>query len=1022
MTQPLTMYGNRGIGLQGANSMFSILTSFTYQRCLDGGVIGGQSCAELMRAWTEKYRIQAPRNDDNEVVARTAILLPIPHALLCAGGFWKSWAFPVLLGRRAGGQRSGLVKKLWAHITQETLASAAAGRSAMFKDSFGADDLLSVAETFQQCLQLQSCDGELRELVKHHLGWLLNMRANLQSRQMGVTKKAYDLDVLIKSVVASGLLTQASHLRTIFELAIDVSVGDPPLRDHLKQLLGCQGALPGQATLYRHRLTLHMGLCSIAQDFNKSLVGSRGGLVSWRTLDLSPQGGVEWLLQRTSCMKQSSLARAFDLSLMLYLDDESAESQAAVADELKKLLVTLPAVPLGVGSGRKSVKYRAHAVTHGQRLTSPSWSAAAMTLNSTVSLTGDLGEAPTVKFKGDIRTMFGNWAVESDSTPGAEEQAEPEFDFDLEEAMRDGSDEEGCGDPVFEFDAAEDADPERAQEEQPEQNDGSATPRAEQSGSDDDPDIAGEDDPYTVNFRRAIFIGGPHHVLHNFTEGLDKVLVWWPTFILLLKHVCRLLSNKWSCDRLVRSCFLQGPARIFADSVVRFNARVFDKRWGTAWNATHRLLPLMPGLHVAWSLARYLGHHGVQEAANDDDRTKDANIDHANEALTSTLFLGYLLMIDICAVLFLLLSAWFDACPCHYNIPGSEAFCAAERRSYWTKKQADPCVMAGRRAPEWAAGAFFDFLSTMCGYSANTLLFELASAGLTDQEKSTVMQDVGALRRQLFFVLQVKFCHWQQLPWILSGLAHEVKEVAMRCAVRALQLFAGASDQDTHHMYTLALLLPGRGLTEMEALAQGISDITDLGLLWRMAARFRFVITTDRWVEALHAESHHWLATAPNAGPVHVAFHAGLPTIMPFLRDHPTSFSEYAAHCKRTRNPHQCLQRMGLYTHPTVRRLIEEKGIQNINRRSAKHVVALLYHVDAETLYSELPDSLPEDVPPPPPGPPPPAAPASPPRDDGDDPPGPPPPPASGSPPPSSGGPGSGGGDHHSDPSGPLHM
>ena len=81
-------------------------------------------------------------------------------------------------------------EKLWAHITPDTLASAAADRSAMFKDSFGPDDFLSVAETLQQCLKLQSCDGELRELVKHHLGWLLNMRANLQSRQMGLTKRA----------------------------------------------------------------------------------------------------------------------------------------------------------------------------------------------------------------------------------------------------------------------------------------------------------------------------------------------------------------------------------------------------------------------------------------------------------------------------------------------------------------------------------------------------------------------------------------------------------------------------------------------------------------------------------------------------------------------------------------------------------------------------------------------------------------------------------------------------------------
>ena len=73
------------------------------------------------------------------------------------------------------------------------------------------------------------------------------------------------------------------------------------------------------------------------------------------------------------------------MSLKLYFHDED---EADVAKELSSMLTLEQGVPVGVGSGRKPLKYRAHAMMHAQRLVSPTWAASATILNSSVTITG----------------------------------------------------------------------------------------------------------------------------------------------------------------------------------------------------------------------------------------------------------------------------------------------------------------------------------------------------------------------------------------------------------------------------------------------------------------------------------------------------------------------------------------------------------------------------------------------------------------------------------------------------------
>jgi hypothetical protein len=202
--------------------------------------------------------------------------------------------------------------------------------------------------------------------------------------------------------------------------------------------------------------------------------------------------------------------------------------------------------------------------------------------------------------------------------------------------------------------------------------------------SDAEPDFPAVGD-YEIDLTKSLFISGPHHMVHNCTSGLMDVMVWWDTFIELLKHICRLLSNKFSKDRLIRSCYQYHHLLQFIQDIRKFNGKVYDERWGTAMACTHQLLQISYGLRQGWRRDRYLGGHGVLRVGDD-----ACDVDVVERGIRSMRFWAYASMVDIIAVLFLFLSSWFDSCTCHEQVPGHGAWSTFARRSYWHRPDIRP--------------------------------------------------------------------------------------------------------------------------------------------------------------------------------------------------------------------------------------------------------------------------------------------------------------------------------------------
>ena len=835
-----------------------------------------------------------------------------------------------------------------------------------FQQQFSADSLQMMADSMRQCLLLRGpCGDVLGGEIVEHIKSLQGMRDAAVRSNASRFRKAFAIEVLIDCVISGGLLKHAQDLRDVFANSIrSLTHHEQQLRKYFEEELSEKHVVPGAAFLQRHRLTLHMGLCVILQEETEDILQGQGGGVSWRTLDLSPQKGQEWLLGGASTMAQTDLVRAVQASLLLY---ERGEEEAAAQLELLSLLRLQQSVPVGVGP--KSLKGKIHALCHSQKLCATSWKSTGHILNTTVTVVGDLGEASTTTFRGKLDEMFGLFIFQADS-----HNNEPSFDFG--DAGRD-ADSDGV---EFDFAAGEDDSPVFNFDEHP--LDLPMDPAPAPAPAEDTSDYPPLED-YEVDMNRACYLVGPHHVFHNLTESLPRTLTYWRDFIDLLKHVCRLLSRKFMKRRLLESCFSHGPQHVFYTPVEKFDKQVYSKRWGTGYAAVHDLLPIMPGLRLGWSKTRYLAGRqpqGDDDAESDDDNNehkKACDVDKVDRAVKSKLFWGYQIMVDLLATFFMYLSWWTDSCPCHADLPVAENLTAGRRASYWRKLQdVSSCVMSCRRAPEMAAGALKTIMGTFLSMAASTLLVELHVLGLIEGDIGIIMRDFAAARRHVFFIFHVKFGHWQQIPWLLFALGHRRMDEVRRCMRIALQIYERSPS--THFLCSLLLAYGTQGRAEMLALIGG-ANIEDLPLLLRMRGRFKFALSSERWVESLHAASKHWLDIVRNCGPAHVGFFSGLSAIRRYMKTHKDALLTYSAACMLVRNPLKCLQAMGFMHHPEVQRLIAASGKRGLGREARGAVIDLLYHCDGHTLYSDLPDSLPPAPsyrgppgPPPPPPPPPP--------------------------------------------------
>ena len=206
------------------------------------------------------------------------------------------------------------------------------------------------------------------------------------------------------------------------------------------------------------------------------------------------------------------------------------------------------------------------------------------------------------------------------------------------------------------------------------------------------------------------------------------------------------------------------------------------------------------------SLPLYMGGREAEEDRGDGSSVR---ADVADITIRSSLFWGYMRMLDMVSEVMLALTAWCQGCPCHTGAPILQGASRLARAAIFRRAFDETgCPLRTMRAAEVASGAVGTFLRRLFSSVNTSVLLDPSVAGLAPDERAIVMRDFAAVRKHVLFTFSVKLAFWNQLPWCLAGVAHMDSAIARRCARRSLSLANEISDEawGQQHAVTTVLL------------------------------------------------------------------------------------------------------------------------------------------------------------------------------------------------------------------------
>ena len=410
----------------------------------------GYTVLETLQQWALQLQI------DLDIASAPCMNVPEPHSLLLVKSVWRQYSFPYNVSVAKSRASLGLryIEPLHTGL-RKTISCPAAEDEAGVVTTVPQDPAfcLDQAQVFQRLLAYMtegagSRDALTQEIREQILCW---QRRHSQALKHSFrdSKAHWDLGKLLDSLILSGFFRNRSDLKEAVLSAIPLVVGgDPDTHTYFYNKLAVHGSLPSRSTLYRQQFLLIAAWCKLKQDIAKQL-GADAKVVRWATIDSSPQGGHDWVLHGYREVPVEQLASTFEAALEYMnivdrfhhissiedLDDETmnipdgdreSETGGETIADVRRRLLELKSMlserlrwhvnlPTAVGSARADVRYKCHAVLHGERLFQPSWERACVALGSVFSITGDLGTESrlnAVSFR--LESLVGGWAVRSD--------------------------------------------------------------------------------------------------------------------------------------------------------------------------------------------------------------------------------------------------------------------------------------------------------------------------------------------------------------------------------------------------------------------------------------------------------------------------------------------------------------------------------------------------------------------------------------------------------------------------------
>eukprot|EP00439_Symbiodinium_sp_Y106_P061743 s3556_g9.t1 len=632
LEQPFSV---RSTKQSAAAKMFFRCTSFSSENLLQEKVAGapGATVADVIKQCCN-FRLILPSEPT------LCLVVPAAHAFLLAHRAWSSYGIPVPAtgkSRAALGLAhvSDLIRQAMKATDEEGLLEECMSHSRT-DNLLQSTVLQDIADFLRRAAQ--SLPDMKAEAVAH-ITLLQSTADSIVQEAQASSRHAFAVKHLVHALIVSGHLHSSADMLPLLRAALHTILRVPELVKALDADLRRPHKVPSPSCLYRHRLTVHIGLCRWVQDRDVfEVYMDKQGFCRWATLDSSPQGAWDWMLSGSTAVGLSKLQVCFHkANALIRLGNQTCSDETAtetnlcqqhlVAKELAQHLCMRQLTPTALGSGRSSLVHKVHAIAHSTRLSAADWRYTCCMMNETLTWTGDLGvESGMPGFKGNVCRLFGDWALQEafpqdyEGARANQEEQESEFDFAL---------------PAL---AAQ-------------VNSISRLQRLKE---------------FNLDFSRSLYIAGPLHIMHKLTEGLDRAMSWWKEFVSRMTHVCRLLGHKWNRARLIATCFVDAPWNAFVELYQSFGGAVYQGRWGAVLHAVTELLPLEASLRGAWCKAKFgFNAQGAREGRDVSGSSKGLDLDVVDEAIQSTRFWAYVHMIKHIGETIEHIMFWCESCPCH---------------------------------------------------------------------------------------------------------------------------------------------------------------------------------------------------------------------------------------------------------------------------------------------------------------------------------------------------------------------
>ena len=196
LRDPIHIYDHEPDGYK--QSIFFQMTRDSWTRLSQSETMTGHQVETVVANWLETFPIESPDR-------RLSIVLPTPHAVLCAGRQWETWGFPLpVKPRRRTGLQLRLGRELWrgVHVAEPV--------DEQHDLEFTLEHLQSLADLLRQHLRSPAGidDVSLENQTVAEINFVQRMRDSLMQDLIHCSRRVYAMDYLLDALLL------ASHLRT----------------------------------------------------------------------------------------------------------------------------------------------------------------------------------------------------------------------------------------------------------------------------------------------------------------------------------------------------------------------------------------------------------------------------------------------------------------------------------------------------------------------------------------------------------------------------------------------------------------------------------------------------------------------------------------------------------------------------------------------------------------------------------------------------------------------------------------